>query len=168
MKYEPSVLDGKHVYASVDGTDCPINEPHPFSPGWYSHKFRGPGVRYEVALSVSSGKIIWVNGPFRCGTHPDNKIFQTDMKKALSDDEFVIADKGYTDSKCINTVSSSTGSHMHRIVRARHETVNARLKNFNVIYHSFRHDISKHWACFHAVAQITAIMIDTTNPLFEI
>lgn len=90
------------------------------------------------------------------------------MKKALSQDELVIADKGYTDSKRINTVSSSTGYRIHMIVRPRPETVNARLKNVNVIYPSFRHGRSKNWACFHALAQIASIMIDTTNPLFEI
>ncbi|GAX10088.1 hypothetical protein FisN_2Lu360 [Fistulifera solaris] len=34
--------NGVHTF-SVDGTDCPINEPSPFSPKWYSHKFKSAG-----------------------------------------------------------------------------------------------------------------------------
>ena len=34
---------------SVDGTDCPIEEPRPFDKAWFSQKFKGPGVKYEVA-----------------------------------------------------------------------------------------------------------------------
>lgn len=90
------------------------------------------------------------------------------MKKGLSDDEFLMADKGYTDSKCISTVPSSNGAAIHRVMRARNETVSSRVKNFNVLYHNFGHDVSKHWARFHAVDQITAIMIDSRNPLFRI
>ena len=38
--------------ASVDGTDFRIQDPVPFSEKWYSYKFKGPGLRYEVGLSV--------------------------------------------------------------------------------------------------------------------
>lgn len=32
---------------SLDGTaDCIIQEPYPFIPKWYSHKFHRPGLRY--------------------------------------------------------------------------------------------------------------------------
>lgn len=41
----------------VDGTDFRIEEPKPFSSGWYSHKFNGPGVRYEVGLAIQRGYI---------------------------------------------------------------------------------------------------------------
>eukprot|EP00171_Calliarthron_tuberculosum_P023094 IDg23094t1 len=39
---------------SVDGTDCQIAEPRPFNRGWYSHKFKGPGVRYEVGIVIDT------------------------------------------------------------------------------------------------------------------
>lgn len=153
---------------SVDGTDCIIQEPHPFSSSWYSHKFHGPGLRYEIGLSISTGRIVWVNGPYKCGNFPDNKIFIDNMKNNLLPNEYVVADRGYTDNKCIGPDVSPCHFDVHRRTRARHETVNERLKNFNVVHHVFRHDLSKHADCFHAVAQITAIMIDTINPLFQI
>ena len=42
---------------SVDGTDFLINEPKPFDNCWFSHKFRGPGLRYEVEVSIEPLKI---------------------------------------------------------------------------------------------------------------
>jgi hypothetical protein len=40
---------------TVDGTDFRLNEPTDFSTKWFSHKFKGPGVRYEVAISIKGG-----------------------------------------------------------------------------------------------------------------
>ena len=60
---------------SVDGTDCMIQKPSPFSSKWWSHKFNGHGVRYEVGLGIQNGDIVWVNGTFTCGECPDIKIF---------------------------------------------------------------------------------------------
>ena len=51
-------------FASLDGTDCRVREPSPFGPKWFSHKFKGPGLRYEVAVSIRKGHIVWVNGTF--------------------------------------------------------------------------------------------------------
>jgi hypothetical protein len=59
---------------TLDGTDCKIQEPFPFDPRWYSHKFKGPGQRYEVGLCIQTDWIVWVNGPFPCGSHSDIKI----------------------------------------------------------------------------------------------
>lgn len=46
------VREGAEYKILVDGTDFIIHEPSPFSPEWYSHKFRGLGWRYEVGVSV--------------------------------------------------------------------------------------------------------------------
>lgn len=59
---------------SVDGTDCRIEEPRPFSTKWFSQKFKGPAVKYEVALDLLTGDCVWINGPFQGGTN-DLTIF---------------------------------------------------------------------------------------------
>lgn len=158
----------------MDGTDCPIQEPSPFNKDWYSHKFKGPGLRYEIGLSLS-GRIVWVNGPFKCGAFPDLKIFKLDMLQALFPHEKVIADSGYKHTKCVipGDVFSCLASDgefptVHKRVRARHESVNERLKNFNVLDYKFRHDPSLHVYCFHAVAQLTAMMTDSSDSLFSL
>ena len=41
---------GTNTFISLDGTDFRIPEPTVFDPKWFSHKFNGPGLRYEIAL----------------------------------------------------------------------------------------------------------------------
>jgi hypothetical protein len=40
---------------TIDGTDFSIYEPTPFSTKWFSHKLKGLGVRYELAISIGGG-----------------------------------------------------------------------------------------------------------------
>ena len=156
------------VYVSVDGTDCAVQEPSVFDPMWFSHKINGAGVRYEIGLSVA-GEIVWVNGPFPCGKYPDIKIFKNSMVQALREEECLIADNGYNHQKCItpNTVSDDNRK-LHSRIRARHETVNRRLKIFSILRQVYRHPLDDHWLYFHAVAQIVALTIKETNPLFAL
>ena len=46
---------------------------NPIWTSWFSHKFKGPGVQYEVGLGIQSGDIIRLNGPFPCGKWSDIK-----------------------------------------------------------------------------------------------
>jgi len=135
---------------------------------WYSHKHRGAGLRYELAVSIGKGRVVWANGPFRCGEHSDLSIFRSGLKKLLDTEEFVIADNGYHDERCI------TPPHEHHPlrnrfaeIRARHETVNGRMKQFNILRARFHHPIHKHADCFYAVLNITSLMLDE-EPLFRI
>eukprot|EP01038_Epipyxis_sp_PR26KG_P018383 gene18383-25900_t len=60
---------------SPDGIHCcPIQEPSPFSAKWYSHKFHGPGITYEVGLNIRRGAIVWAYGGYPCGEYPDLKL----------------------------------------------------------------------------------------------
>ena len=56
---------------TVDGTDFRINNPKRFDKIWYGHKFNHAAVRYEVAVSIQSGDIVWIHGPFPAGGWPD-------------------------------------------------------------------------------------------------
>ena len=153
---------------SIDGTDCPIQEPSCFDPGWYCHKFNGAGLRYEVAVTVRSKKIAWINGPFPCGSMPDLLIFRSKLKGLLQESEYVLCDSGYSDTKC----KRPSGRHdflssVHNSLRARHEAMNGRLKTFKVLTERFRHDISLHSICFFAVANVAQLGL-LEQPLFEI
>ena len=46
-------------------------------------------------MSIQTGYIVWVNGPFECGSYPDIKIFWKNLKSHLDPNEFVEADAGY-------------------------------------------------------------------------
>lgn len=115
----------------MEGTDCKIVEPTPFDPSWFSHKFRSAGVRYEIAVSVFTGYIVWVHGPYPCGSHIDLKIFELKLKTMLGPGERVIADKGYKDSRCDSYPSDSYfPDRLFATCRARHENANRRIKQF--------------------------------------
>ena len=78
---------------SVDGTDFRFQAP---SKGyWISHKFKKPGVRYELGVGIQSGDICWLNGPFPAGHFPDVVIFRMALKDELENFERVEADLGY-------------------------------------------------------------------------
>ena len=66
------------------GIDCvdfrfqQIKIPNPKKPGkmmvnkaLYSHKFNGPGLRYQVGLCLRTDDICNIEGPFACGDWPD-------------------------------------------------------------------------------------------------
>lgn len=94
---------------AVDGTDCRILELSPFDTKWYSHKFNGPGVRYEVDVSIGNGHVTWIDGPFPCGTYLDIKVFNSDLKKRLLSDEQFIADRGDKNQSCVYRVKNYEG-----------------------------------------------------------
>lgn len=68
-------------YVSVHSTDCRTKEPSPFSTYWYSHKHKGAGVRCEIGVTIEMGEIVWVHGPFPCGSYPDIETFRLRVKK---------------------------------------------------------------------------------------
>ena len=155
-------------YLTVDGTDFPIEELTCFDPGWYCHKFNSAGLRYEVAVTVRSKKIAWINGPFPCGSMPDLLIFRSKLKSLLLQTESVLCDSGYCDSKCIKPSERYDFiSSVHNSLRARREAMNGRLKAFKVLSERFRHDLSPHSTCFFAVTNVVQLRL-TQHPLFEI
>ena len=70
----------------------PIQEQSPFSPRWYSHKLNGPGLRYEIGISLVTGWIIWVNGPYPAGEFNDLQITRLGLLNALDHDKYFLAD----------------------------------------------------------------------------
>jgi len=162
---------GEICLISVDGTDCPIEEPKPFNRKWYSHKFKGPGLRYEIGVCIRTGYIVWINGPFPCGGWPDLRIFRYLLKTLLGPSECVVADKGYKGDLRVHTsLRAKDDNHKKAMsnVRARHETVNGRIKMWNCTSTAFRHDLAKHHICFHAVTAITQLEIQEGRLLFQV
>lgn len=152
-------------YASVDGTDFPILEPKPFEKKWYSHKFKGPGVRYEVATAVGTGWIVWVNGPFPCGAWPDIKIAKDDITKELEPQEMLVADSGYRSNLYfVNPTNVCEDMKItFKQIRARHERVNRRFKMWGALKGKFRHGLDKHYLVFISIANITQIIFESEN-----
>ncbi len=155
---------------TVDGTDYRIPEQTPFWSGWWSYKFNGPGLRYEVGLNIQNGWICWVHGPFAPGKWNDITIYRSLLKRRLALGERVEADAGYAGDFTISVPDDATTFSqifMKNDARARHETVNKRLKQFKVLK-EFRHEIDFHQSCFDAVAVITQLGIENGEPLYPV
>jgi hypothetical protein len=157
---------------SVDGADFIINEQRPFSGKWFSHKHNGPGLRYEIAISIRNSEIVWIKGPFPCGAWPDITIFRTYLRQQFRPGEKCIGDRGYRGEPTLITtpVNCDTRCKRHLMgrIRGRHETVNVRMKHWHILKSQFRHDISKHGMVFKAVAVLTQLTITSDEPLFSV
>ena len=77
---------------SVDGADSRTVES---GRKFYSHKYKKSAFRYEVALCIKTGWIVWINGPYEAGSWPDINIFRDSLKSHLEENERVEADDGY-------------------------------------------------------------------------
>lgn len=159
-----------NCFLTVDGTDCPVFEPRPFDKGMFSHKMNGPGLKYEVAVCIKTGYIVWTNGPFPAGTS-DTTIFNNALSNELDDDEVVEVDGGYkgTEKGRMPLQGVATWDRKEKsVARGRHEAINGRLKIFNVLTTHFRHMgknreemMNKHRLCFDAVTVITQLKFET-------
>ena len=156
---------------SIDGTDCPIWEPWPFDPKWFSHKFKSAGLRYEVGLCINTGEIVSVFGGYPCGDWPDLEVARDGILNLIDDDEKVISDSGYRGDPRIlhNTGDWTTYTARTRSnVRARHETVNSRIKAYAITSTKFRHDLIIHTQCFYSVINLVQIELRYESSLFQI
>lgn len=141
---------------------------------FWSYKFKSDGLRYEVGLSILNGDICWINGPFPPGIWNDGDIFKSLLVHMLDENERVEADDGYRGSapqhvKCpSNLATSNEQRELARRVMSRHETVNRRFKQFQILKQVFRHDIRLHQVVFTAIAVLTQISIENGDELFEI
>jgi hypothetical protein len=161
---------------SVDGTHCRISEPEAVpSSQWFSHKLNKPGVSYEIAVDLTDSKIAWINGPFPAAKH-DIAIYRqenTGLKWKIPDGKKVIADRGYKGAankelSTPNVFDDKETSIFKRRARARQETVNKKMKDFNILDNRFRHLVKKHKSVFEAFAVIVQMDMDNGLKLFAV
>eukprot|EP00536_Pseudo-nitzschia_multiseries_P001354 jgi/Psemu1/3171/gm1.3171_g len=142
----------------------------------YSNKFNGPGVKYEVGVCLKTGWIVWINRPF-VGSKNDGTIFKEGLSNLLHDNKAVEVYRGYRgDDKMKPPDMGFTRKErkMKSNAWALHETVNGRLKIFNVLTLHFRHMkpdtqgmMQKHKICFKAVAVITQLKFASGETTFK-
>ena len=163
---------GNDCLVSIDGTDFRIQSG--YGRKFFSHKFKGSGLRYEVALCILTGHIVWINGPYEPGKWNDIAIFRNSLISFLGPHERVEADDGYVGEapqkvKCPCSFTNPEDTlQMQELVRSRHETVNKRFKQWGCLLNRFRHDIGKHGDVFRSVAVVTQLALLHGEPLFEV
>lgn len=170
---------GRTCLVSVDGTDFRICEPAiprgqrwiiwkgkrlSFHPKWHCHKHNGPGVRYEVAVCLQTGDIVWINGPFPCGKWPDKKIFKHKLIHKLDNNEMIEADGTYSGMPYECRMPGDYLNEANRVAKAdghaRQETINRRFKQFNCLGHRYWHDLKHHSMIFKACAVCVQLSIE--------
>jgi hypothetical protein len=156
----------RHIhFLSLDGTDFKIMEPSEFDPKWWSYNFNGPGLRYEKAIGIRTRDIVWAHGGVPCGEWPDLRLARNAFIDRLLPGEKAIADGGYRDHHYFDFTN---GAQQRKPILARHETVNGRIKLFRCMKERFRHALYLHPRFFHAIVNLTQIMIDNGEPLYTI
>ena len=169
--------DGVIFICTVDGTHCMISEPSTDpSTKWFSHKYNGPGLAYELALSIHSNKILSFSGPFTPNQH-DLTIFRrpNGLRDRMPIGSRGIADNGYVGDGMLSTdngLDSIEIKNFKKRAKARQETMNARCKNFSVLSQRFRHTeeqrMQSHGLAFTAVIVIVQYEIEGAHPLFDV
>ena len=131
-------------------------------------------MRYELAVDIKTGYLVWINGPFPAGAFPDVSIFRSCLAHELDEVERVEADDGYIGDapykvKCPASLTNPDETQtMQSIVRMRQETINTRLKQWEILKQVYRHDITKHGSVLRAVAVLVQVAIENGEPLFQV
>ena len=163
---------GEDCLVSVDGTDFMVAAKG-FGTELYSYKFKRSGLRYEVALCIKTGDIVWINGPYEPGLWNDLKIFRHSLVTFLEDGERVEADDGYLGEhprhvKCPGGFCNPPETEfMQKRVRNRHETVNKRFKQFEALKQRWRHNLGHHGNVLRMAAVLTQVSFSEGEPLFQ-
>ena len=131
----------------------------------YSHKHNGPGLKYEICHGVYSGNICWVNGPFKAGEFNDLQVAQEFGLCGILEacGEKAIADGIYKDKEFFHTPPGvrTPQSRAMNTLRARQETINARLKNnWGCFGTTWRHDHDLHELAVSAALTIMQLEFD--------
>ena len=164
-------MHSQNVFLTIDGVDFPIYEQRPLNKKWFSHKFKRAGIRYDIALSIMTGKICWKFGGFRAGEMNDLQLARSGICDVLPIGERVIGDKIYTDNDRFIHLPRDGEHEFSRTIRillARHETVNKRIKDFKCMRELWRHGWEKHIIAFNAVTNLVQLQIENGNPLFDV
>ena len=102
----------------------------------------------------------------------DMQIFKSRLMKKLKANEKVEADMGYqgmpTKVRHPRVYISLADKKAKGRARARHESINGRIKNFHCIGETFRHNIKKHKTVFLAAATVTQLCFDCGETPFQI
>ena len=84
--------------------------------------------------------------------------------------ELILADGGYRDKRYFETPTgyNNRDQRMKKVARSRHETFNARIKNFKILASKYRVNLHFHHYVFHSIVNMLQIDIENGNKLFQL
>ena len=97
------------------------------------------------------------------------------LRDKIPEGKVVVCDRVYTDKKRNDNADLALpciGDRNDLLVfksrlRARHESLNGRLKDFGILADTFRHGSNKHVIAFEAVAVLVQYAMDHGHPIFD-
>ena len=114
---------------------------------------------------------MWMNGPFKASRHDITIFRRAGLKDMIPPGHRVIADNGYKGEAIVVSKPNSNDpgelKKFKRRARARHESFNGRIKNFQCLAERFRHGVNKHVIAFEAVCVIVQYQLENGSPLFD-
>lgn len=182
---EPANIWNVNARSVVDTTSCNIPVPKGKNMKlirklFYSRKKRSQ-IKYEIAVGVRSGRIVWLKGPFP-GSYSDPKIVQhSGLLSKIPRNEAIFADGIYNtkDLKAHNfftplrhlsrtqrlfytKLELKTRRHLNRTIRGQRVIVErtlARIKSFSSLSNStiWRHSYEQHRKTFDVICRIVNI-----------
>jgi len=161
---------------SVDGVQCRFHEVKHDTlskdPKYYAHKFKGPGLGYEIALHLWESRMVWLRHSERTGWN-DITVYRQQLKTMIPDGKKVIADGGYRDAEdpqisTPNVYDLPELKTFKARARMRQEHFHNRIKNFTCLTSQFRHSEDRHAQCFEAICVILCFEMELISPLFDV
>lgn len=110
--------------------------------------------------------MVWTHGGYPCGQYPDLRLAREAYIWSVNPGEKTVADHGYNDPQYFIR-KTANNIKLHTRIMSRHETVNKRMKQFKILKNVYRNKLEKHPIVFHAVANLTQLMIENGHPLFS-
>lgn len=89
---------------------------------------------------------------------PEQKNISSNFESLIADFGCVSVEAGYSGSKCIvksEIIDNTEGKTMHKILRARQDTANDRIKNLHLLRHVYLHYVNTHRNVFFTVLNIS-------------
>lgn len=96
---------------------------------------------------------------YPCGEYSDLKLAREAYVYSINPGELTLADRGYNDLNYF-ILPTTQNSALHKRIMACHETVNKRIRQFNILKYPFRNNLLKHPLVFHAMFNLSQLMID--------
>lgn len=164
-------LDGIHFPYRQSRVWNPIKKKYVINKKLYSEKLKGPGLGYQIASSMHTSDIVFVDGPYLPGEHNDIEMFRrSGLAKMLNKGERINADQGYVGEDpefFVTPEGMGPGRKSKAFVKqkkrndGRTETFNTNWTSFNIMTAKpFRHSIEKHALAFYAIAALTQVAIE--------
>ena len=177
--YWPDNWGDDVLIITIDGTHFRVCEPrHPEmrqDPKVYSFKHKTAGFNVQVAMSIRESRIVHIFVS-RGGQNDPGNLLASGLLDLIPNGKRAIVDGGYANCEKLsgyNQFESDFTKDFKKRAKARQETVNKRLKDWNVLDHRFRHGVPKFESCFTSVAVLTQYSITDTdpesaNPIFDV